>query len=187
MTLPDKYTKPAVILHWLIAIGIWFNAGKMLFTPDDDRTRDIINFHKSVGITVLGLVVLRLLWRYAHKPPAPVATLKPWERKLSLGIHHLLYLLIFLIPLSGWLMNSASVNKLTGQPYDITLFGAVHWFNLPFFSGMSDAGKHAAHGFFEGAHGLMTWVLMAALTLHVLGALKHQFLDKEKELQRMWF
>ncbi len=187
MTLPEKYTQPAVILHWLIAIGIWFNIGKMFFTDDHDRTRDIINMHKSVGITVLGLVVLRLLWRAANKPPALPANYAAWEVKLSKGIHHLLYLMIFAIPFSGWLMNSASLNKDTGQPYGIDLYHIVPWFNLPFFGGMEAATKHAWHENLGAVHATVAYLLLAVLVLHVLGALKHQFIDKDKELQRMWF
>jgi cytochrome b561 len=184
LTLPDKYTKPAVILHWLIAIGILFNAGKMLVTADDARTNAVFDLHKSIGITVLGLVALRILWRAANKPPALPATYKPWESKLSHWIHYLLYALVFAIPFSGWLHDSAWK---AAAKHPLVLFHAIPWFRLPLFNGMDPATKDQWHELLGSIHGLLTYGLLTALALHVLGALKHQFLDKEKEIQRMWF
>jgi len=183
-----RYSAVAVALHWLVAIGIIYNLVAMLVVDDDARSRAFIDLHKSIGITVLGLVLLRILWRLGHTPPAPMPTLKPWERKLSLGVHHLLYLLMVLAPLSGWLMNSASFNKATGQPYDIDLFHVLPWFNLPFFGTMSAAARAHWHDGLGAAHGLLFKLLLwAALLLHVAGALKHQLRDRQKALQRMWF
>lgn len=185
MTLPDKYTKPAVVLHWLIALGIFFNLTMLLY-DDNARPRNIIGLHKSIGITVLGLVVLRLIWRHLNTPPA-MPNYANWEALLSKIVHYALYAFMFILPLTGWLMNSASLNKTTGQPYSIDLFHIVPWFNLPFFQGMDMAARKGWHDFFEHGHGLTAWILMFLLVLHIAGALKHQFLDKEKELQRMWF
>lgn len=183
-----KYTKPAVILHWLIAIGILYNLGTMLLIGDDDRTRAIINLHKAIGISVLGLVLLRILWRAANRPPALPESYEPWERTLSLVVHGLLYIMIVLMPLGGWLMNSASLNKTTGKAYDIPLFTPqIQWPNLPFFDGMSVQARHDWHEFFATGHTLGGWAILALIVLHIGGALKHQFLDKERELQRIWF
>ena len=185
--ISEKYTKPAVILHWLIAIGMLYNVISMLLLDDDARSRPFIDLHKSIGITVLGLLILRLLWRAANRPPALPSTYKPWERTLSLGVHSLLYVMILAIPLSGWVMNSASYNKNTGQPYGIDLYHVVPWFNLPLFNAMDLTARKGWHEFLGGVHGLGGWILLGLLVLHIGGALKHQFLDKEKELQRMWF
>jgi len=187
MTLSEKYTKPAVILHWLIGLAMLYNLISMLILDDNARSRPFIDLHKSIGITVLGLVVMRLLWRAANTPPALPDTYKPWERTLSHAVHGMLYLMILVMPLSGWIMNSASINKDTGQPYGIDLFHIAPWFNLPFFNGMDAAAHKGWHEFFGGVHALGGWALLALLILHVGGALKHQFMDKEKELQRMWF
>jgi len=183
----EKYTKPAIILHWLIALAMLYNLISMLVLDDDARPRPFIELHKSIGITVLGLVLLRVLWRAANTPPALPDSYKPWERTLSHLVHGLLYLMIFAMPLSGWIMNSASLNKNTGQPYGIELFHIVPWFNLPFFGGMDVAARKGWHEFLGGVHALGGWALLALVVLHVGGALKHQFLDKEKELERMWF
>ncbi len=184
MTLPEKYTKPAVILHWMIAIAIFINAGKMIFTDDHARTREMMDLHKSVGITVLGLVVLRVLWRLSHKPPALPIGYKPWEAKLSHGVHYAIYALIIAIPLSGWLHDSAWKAAST---HPLILFNTVPWFRWPFFNGMAPAAKDAMHENLGHLHGALTLALLLLVALHIIGALKHQFLDKEKELQRMWF
>ena len=187
MTLPEKYSKPAVILHWLIALGVLFNLITMEVLGDDSRPRSLIDLHKSIGITVIGLVLLRILWRVAHRPPALPVTYKPWESWLSHAVHYLLYFMLFAMPLTGWIMNSASMNKNTGQPYPIVLYHLVPWFNLPLFDGMAASARKSWHETFGAGHSIGGWILLALLALHVVGALKHQFIDKEKELQRMWF
>ncbi len=186
MTL-QKYTKPAIILHWLVGVAMLYNLVSMLLLDDNARSRPFIDLHKSIGITVLGLLIMRALWRAANTPPALPATYKPWERTLSHAVHGLLYLMILGMPLSGWIMNSASLNKNTGQAYGIDLYHIVPWFNLPLFNGMDVATRKGWHEFLGGVHALGGWALLALVVLHIGGALKHQFLDKEKELQRMWF
>lgn len=182
----ERYSKVAVVLHWLVAIGIFLNLYYGL-TFDDmpkDQVRAAVELHKSVGITVLGLVILRILWRASHKPPVPLASLSPFERRLSTGIHHLLYSLSWLIPLTGWLHDSAWKEAAS---HPLVLFKTVPWFRIPLFNGLSPAGKDRAHDLLGSAHSLLAWVLMGALLLHVAGALKHQLLDRQKLLQRMWF
>lgn len=182
-----RYSGVAVVLHWLVALGILYNLIAMLVVDDDARGRPFIELHKSIGITVLGLVLLRILWRAGHKPPVLLPS-APWERVLATGVHHLLYLLMVLVPLSGWLMNSASLNKATGLPYGIDLFHVVPWFNLPFFGAMDAAGKEHWHHILGIMHGgVLKLALWVALALHIAGALKHQFMDRQKLLQRMWF
>ena len=184
--MTKRYSGIAVVLHWLIAIGIFINIRYGLTFDDlpEGEIRSAIDMHKSVGITVLGLVLLRILWRIGHQPPALPEHYRPWEIKLSLGIHHLLYALMALVPLSGWLHDSAWKGAAT---HPLVLFGKVPWFRLPGFGGMSDALKDQVHEVLGSTHTALSYVLMAALFLHVAGALKHQFIDKEKELQRMWF
>ena len=184
--MTERYSKLAVVLHWLIAIGIFLNLKSGLGFDDlpKDQAAAAFAFHESIGISVLGLVVLRVLWRMGNPPPPPLANLKPLERRVSLGIHHLLYLLSVLIPLSGWL--TASAHKDAGG-HGMVLFNKVPWFNFPGFGGLGDPARHQAHELLGAVHSACAWVIMAALVLHVGGALKHQFIDREKMLQRMWF
>lgn len=181
-----RYTAVAVALHWLVAIGIIFNLWKGLGFDDlpKDQVHAAVALHKSIGITIIGLVALRVLWKIGHPGPAPLASLKPWERKLSVGVHHLLYLLMILVPVAGWFAESAWKGSV-GKP--LVLFDAIPWFHLPFFNGMDDAGREFWDGIFGETHEIAAKILIAALILHIAGALKHQFLDREKQLQRMWF
>lgn len=182
----EKYTKGAVILHWLVAIGILLNLWIGLrfdYTPEDS-IRAAIDFHKSVGITVLGLVIVRILWRRIYTPPAIPTTYQVWEQKLSHFVHWLLYGLIVLVPLSGWLHDSAWKGAPT---HPLSLYGGIPWFRFPFFNGMTDPQKDWWHDLLGTSHTVLAYVLLGAVVLHIAGALKHQFLDKHRELQRMWF
>ena len=184
--MTERYSKLAVVLHWLIAIGIFLNLYSGLGFDDlpKDKVAAAFASHESIGISVLGLVLLRVLWRIGHQPPAPLAGLKPVEQKLATGIHHLLYLLMVLIPLSGWLTASAHKGP---DGHGMRLFNTVPWFNIAVFGGLAPDARHQAHELLGSVHSAAAWVLMGALVLHVLGALKHQFLGREKLFQRMWF
>lgn len=186
---PYRYASPAVLLHWVVALGILINLKYGLSFDDLEAAnapnlRTIIDLHKSIGIVVLGFVLLRVLWRLGHRPPVPLPSLKPWERTLSAVAHHLLYLLMIVVPLSGWLHDSAWTGAAS---HPLSLFHTIPFFRLPFFNGMDDATKDYWHGLLGTIHGVSAKVLLGVLALHVLGALKHQFIDREPELQRMWF
>ena len=184
--MTKRYTGLAIVLHWLIAIGIFINLKSGLGLDDvpKDQFGAVIAMHKSFGISVLGLVLLRILWRIGHQPPALPTNYKRWEVKLSTGTHHLLYALMVLVPLLGWLTDSAWKEAAS---HPLVLFDTVPWFRIPLFGGMAAAARDTAQETLGEAHGALAWLLMAALVLHVAGALKHQFIDKDKELQRMWF
>lgn len=193
--MKDRYTKTAVILHWLIAIGIlgmfafgWFmtdlpreapkqtsydlfNLGIYTWELAKEQSPRTFyyNLHKSIGVTLLALIAFRVFWRITHKPPAPLASYKAWERKLSTGAHHLLYLLMVLIPLSGLIMSISSK------------YG-VKWFGIKLFSGLDDKGLREI--FYE-AHEITGILLLVILVLHIIGALKHKFVDKDDTMKRM--
>ena len=104
-----RYTGVAIVLHWTIAVLIAINLF-LVWTVDKwpaSWTRPFIDTHKSIGITVLGLVLLRLLWRASHPPPPLPDGYPRWERQAAHIAHIGLYLLILGIPLSGWLHDSA--------------------------------------------------------------------------------
>jgi cytochrome b561 len=127
--------------------------------------------HKSVGITILGLAVLRLLWRWMNPTPALPNTLKPYERVLASLTHAGLYIVLFAMPLSGWIMSSAR-----GFP--------VSWFGFIQLPDPVAKNKAVFDAMLE-THETLAWVLYAIVTVHVLAALKHHFLLKDHVLKRM--
>jgi cytochrome b561 len=179
-----RYTGVAIALHWLIALCIAVNVGLALsvdFLPDS-AVRPVIDLHKSVGITVLGLVVLRILWRLSHRPPPFPVKYSPWERVSAHGVHALLYALMLALPLSGWLHDSAWRDAAT---HPMHLFGLFEWPRLNFIMTLPAALKETMHTRFGELHTWLGYGLYALFALHVGGALKHQWWDREAELQRM--
>lgn len=185
MTLPYRYTRTAMALHWLVAALMMANIA-LIWIVDlvpEERIRFVIDTHKSTGITVLGLAILRLLWRLTHQPPQLPGTYATWERRLSHAAHILLYALIFMLPLSGWLHDSAWKDAAT---HPMRLFGLVPWPRISWIMNLDPAAKLTLHGAFGALHEWAGYVLYALFALHVAGALKHQIIDNEKQLQRMW-
>ena len=179
-----RYTRLAMVFHWLVALGIACQF-LIIWTVDSlpkSAERPMINLHKSIGLTVLGLAIMRVLWRYANPPPPMPDDYKPWERLLAHTAHYSLYALIFLMPLTGWIHDSAWKGA-AGNP--LTLYGVVPWFRIGFIKNQDPATKEQIHGIFAQIHGVLGWVLLALIALHVAGALKHQWLDRKPELQRM--
>ncbi|QJC55575.1 Cytochrome b561 [Polaromonas vacuolata] len=180
-----RYTRTAMVFHWLVALLISANI-LLIWIVDllpDERQRLAIDTHKSLGITVLGLAVLRLLWRFAHQPPELPGSYARWERRASKVAHGLLYALIFLMPLSGWLHDSAWKDAAT---HPMQLFGLVPWPRISLIMNLEPATKEMLHDAFGALHEWAGFTLYALFALHVAGALKHQWRDKHKELQRMW-
>ncbi len=183
--LVERYSKPAIWLHWIIGVLMIVNLafGFLHESFGDDNVRFMINTHKSVGITVLGLAIMRLLWRVTHRPPALPAHYKSWEKRASHIVHWLLYALIFALPITGWMHDSAW--KLAPE-IKMYWFGLFEWPRIPWIMEMEPAAKEAFHEVMGERHELLGWILIALFLLHVGAALKHQFIDKERELQRMW-
>ncbi|HWK44944.1 MAG TPA: cytochrome b [Stellaceae bacterium] len=184
MNAAARYTRTAMLLHWLIAGLIVVNVALAL-TVDlfpDELVRPVIDTHKSIGITVLGLVILRLLWRAAHRPPALPASYPRWERFSAHAAHAALYLVILGVPISGWMHDSAWNDAAN---YPMSLFWLIPWPRLGFIANLDPAIKDTLHGQLGAVHRWFGYGLYALFVLHVAGALKHQFLDKEPELQRM--
>lgn len=184
--MPDtSYTRTAVILHWLVAFAILVNvalAWSFSYLPDRD-VRFVIDTHKSIGITVLGLATLRLLWRFSHPRPAFDPLYDRWERRLAHWVHGLLYLLLFALPMSGWLHDSAWKDAAT---HPMSLFNLIPWPRIHAISALEPARKESLHTLFGSLHTWCSYALYALFVLHVGGALKHQFLDRRPALPRMW-
>jgi cytochrome b561 len=179
-----RYTRTAMLLHWLVALLIIINVTLALSVDSlpEGWERPIIDTHKSIGITVLGLVLLRLLWRAAHAPPPLPSNYPRWEKFSAHLAHGLLYVLIVALPLSGWLHDSAWKDAAT---HPMRLFNLFPWPRIGFVMGAAPSTKETLHTLFGNWHRWLGYALYVLFALHVLGALKHQFLDKEPELQRM--
>ena len=179
-----RYTRVAAALHWGVAVLIVLNV-VLAFVAEalpDDFVRPAIDLHKSVGLTVLGLVVLRILWRVAHPPPPMPASYGRLERAGAHAAHLVLYGLILVLPVSGWLHDSA-FKQAAAHP--LRLFWVVPWFRIGAIQNLEPATKEAVHSGFYALHAWSAYALYALLALHVLGALKHQWIDGEAELQRL--
>ena len=171
-----RYSTGAIVLHWLIAILIALNFAAAWVSEDMPKAEamQIMGNHKAIGITILLLSVLRIVWRLTHTPPPFARTVQPWEAMLARVTHGLLYLLMLGIPLAGWALHSAFSG---GKP--IPVFGLFSYPGLPM------AQDKATGELFASIHGALATGLLVLAGIHVLGALKHQFLDHDGNLGRM--
>lgn len=171
MTRPpmdDRYTGVAIALHWIIALGVLTNFAVVLIPGFPVGMPG----HKAIGITVLFLTIARIVWRVLHRaPPLPAGT-PGWEKGLAHATHGLLYLLMILLPLSGWIMVSGSAKR---RPLE--WFGA---FDIPYLPASVEAGQGA-----HNAHGLLGWIMLALVVLHIAAALRHHFIQRDAVLARM--
>lgn len=177
-----RYGGVAIAFHWTVAALILGNLALGLW---QDRLEgleryEIIQVHKSIGITVLVLSVLRLAWRLGHRPPPLPGDHGAAARRLAHAVHWAFYALIIALPLTGWLMVSAS-------PLNIPtlLYGWVPWPHMPGVAGLDPAARLAVAGRANTAHELLTYVAYLLIALHVAAALKHQFVDRDGVLWRM--
>ena len=170
------YSPASKLFHWLVALIVLTMLSVSFFLdvlPGTIKPTAIL-IHKSFGLTVLLLMVLRTLWILHSGKPALPATVAPWERALSHVVQYSLYLFLFLMPICGWVMSVAA-NK---TPVYFGLFQVP----LPFIA----PSKPLAQWMFS-AHRTIAFIIIALLCLHVAGALKHYFIDRDKVLQRMLF
>ncbi len=191
----NHYTKTAIVLHWLIGIAIlamfglgWYmsdlpkDAPKAMafdlfdlgiynwqLTEEVSPRTFYFNLHKSIGVTLLGLIVLRIIWRITHRPPALLDSLSAAEKKLATAGHHALYLLMILVPVTGVLMALYSKYGLK-------------WFCTDLFAGLDNP---AMRDTFKEAHEFLGVVMLLVIIVHVLGAIKHKLIDKDGTMDRM--
>jgi cytochrome b561 len=172
--VPTRYGAVAKVFHWVIAalIVIQFVLARMADDlPLGARKLALLARHKSFGMTVLMLAILRLLWRLGNTPPALPAGMTPLERTVARGTHMALYVLLFLQPITGWMMSSA-------KNYSVSWFGLFTWPNL--------IGKsESAFNFLRATHETLSDILFAVVVLHILAALKHHYWNRDDVLLRM--
>jgi cytochrome b561 len=177
-----RYGAVSIGLHWTIAaliilqIGLGWYMGEVL--PDHSPAQARVeSLHVSVGLTLLLLVLVRIGVRLGHAAPAPPAGTPKWERALARTTHVLFYVLMLVLPVSGWAMVSVGSHPIS--------FWGLPWPHLPGLGFLADPANRPLRRDLRLAHAnILIWIVLANLALHVAGALKHQF-DGRPVLWRM--
>jgi cytochrome b561 len=180
-----RYGSVAMLLHWLIALLVLVNLCLGIYMSDLPRTDAsrfmLYQFHKSVGLTVLVLSILRLAWRLVNPIPPLPQGMSPLLRLSGHVSHFLLYFLIVSIPLAGWAMVSSSPIGLA-TPY----FGLFSWPNISYLATLPTATKVANEDMFHDTHAVLAYSALALVALHISAALYHQFVRRDDVLKRMF-
>lgn len=168
----DRYSRGAIAFHWTIAALVLFNLWLGLFHDVLPREWQVIPVHRSVGITVLMLTFGRIVWRLAHRPPHLPDMIPAWERAIAKAVHFILYALLLILPVTGWLMVS---NPAKLRPFS--------WFSLFVVPPLpaTPAIAHSAHEM----HELLGYLMTALVVIHIAAALRHHFLLRDKVLARI--
>jgi len=168
------YSRTAISLHWLmfVLMAVGFAIGDymadMHLSPLKLR---LVSYHKWIGVTVLGIAVIRVVWRLTHRPP-PDLPMPGWQKIAAHSAHWLLYVLMIATPLAGWLYSSAA-----GVP----IVYLKRW-RLPDLVHRNDALAKVL----DDVHVFLAWTLLWVVVLHAAAALKHHFFDRDATLRRMW-
>ena len=170
----SNYTRTAIALHWLMAIAFvaLFTLG--LYMADLPLSPDklkLYSWHKWAGVSLFLLAIIRLSWRLTHRPPALPTHMPRGEQFIAHAAHHLIYVVMFAVPLSGWLMSSA-------KGIQTVLFGV--W-PIP---DLLDRNKELGN-LLQTVHWGLNLFFAALIVGHVAAALKHHFIDKDDVLTRM--
>jgi cytochrome b561 len=171
----QRYTWPAILLHWTIAVLIIGMVGLgwyMLSIEDTPGSDWFFNLHKSIGLVLVLLILLRVGWRINHRPHALPLTIPRGQATASTASHILLYITMIALPIIG--IGGAIFSK-----SGLILFGLV----LPPFA----EPNHDVSEIFFSVHSFTAWILVVLVSIHVLAALKHLAINKDGVFQRMWF
>ena len=164
----------AKTFHWLLAVMILgqFVLGKVAEEAQmSPRKLDLFVWHKSIGVTILLLVALRIVWRLANTPPGPVVGIARWEHRAARVGHTLLYVLLIFVPVSGWWISDTSRIP----------FKAYWLVSVPDLLAADRAASQAA----EAVHGILTTTLLVLIAVHIFAALRHHYLLRNDTLRRM--
>ena len=169
-----EYSRGSKILHWVIGIIVLMMLSMSFFLDDvpDQYQSSAYMIHKSIGLTILMLMVIRLFWIVHFGKPALPRTVSLWERVLSRVVQYSLYVLLFAMPLCGWIMSVAG-NRV---PVFFGLF-QVPLYGIPVNKALSKLMSQS--------HETIAWMLIGLITLHVTGALKHYLINKDNVMSRM--
>lgn len=166
----------ARFFHWAIVLLILTQAAIgliMVDMPKRPSTIPVYSFHKSLGLTILALAVLRLVWRAFDRRPDEVAGMPHWQALGARCGHALLYLLLFAVPLSGWLFDSASSLR------------PLYWFDLIHVPSLTGGKNEAIKNLAQEAHEWLFWLLALVAAGHAAMALVHHFVNRDDTLRRM--
>lgn len=170
-----EYGWISILFHWLVAVaivglfalGLWMT-GLGYYDPWYNRAPRI---HESAGMLLLGVVVFRIVWRVVSLTPRFVPEMPAWERRAALGAHWLMYVLMLVVLVSGYLVPTAD-----GQPV-----GVFDWFEVPAL-----VSVHPRQEDYAGlVHYWGAWTLIGVAAVHTLAALKHHFIDRDRTLLKM--
>lgn len=171
----DRWAWPSMTLHWLIALLILALLGVgfvMVELPRSPRYFWVYDLHKSIGLTVLALMLLRLAWRIHAGAPKPVPGTSTWQHLMAQAVHLAIYFVALAMPISGWLYDSASGLRV------LKFFGG---FEVPKLVSPNPDIKNLAHEFHEWG----AWLLIALILMHAGAALVHHWVQRDRTLWRM--
>jgi cytochrome b561 len=171
---PERYTRTAIALHWLLAVLIIANLAGGLYMTElafSPQKLKYFSWHKWAGVTVFALSAGRLLWRLRHPAPPLPQEMPAWQHKAAHLSHRLLYALFFAVPLAGWLFSSA-------QGFQTVYLGLVP---IP---DLLDKNKELAN-VLRLVHKSLAYGLGAVVVAHIAAALKHHFVDRDDVLERI--
>lgn len=171
----QNYGAIAITMHWLVALAViglfalgWWMTGLSYY---DDWYKQGPFIHKSLGMLLMFLMVARLVWKWVNVTPADEPNVPKWQNRIAHSVHHLLYVLLFALFASGYLISTADGRA-------IEVFG---WFSIP--ATISDIPQQ------EDIAGVVHWyvalTLMTLVAIHALAALKHHLIDRDRTLKKM--
>jgi cytochrome b561 len=169
-----RYSGLAILLHWgsaAIIVALFLIGWQMVRMPLSPGKMEAYALHKSLGFLILVVAVARVVWRMLRPPPPELMGTPEWQRRAANATHVVLYLLMFALPMSGWVYNSS-----VGFP--LSFFGLIDV--PPLFSGGPDTKE-----LWRTAHWLLGWGVVGLVSLHVGAALYHQVIIRDSILQRM--
>jgi cytochrome b561 len=172
---PARYGAVAIAFHWLIfgLVAVMFTLAWKMFTSEgnDPSLLPTILLHKSIGITVLTLAVLRIIWRQLSPPPPLPPDMPALLRFAAVSVHGLLYVLLVAVPILGWLTSSAA--GITVKPFGLFALPNLVTKSKPLFDQLAEL------------HETLALTLLGLITLHVLAGLFHHFIRRDAVLPRM--
>lgn len=167
-----RYNSVARALHWAIALLILFNLTTGIIGESIEKIWVVWNAHKATGFVILALSLVRIAWRLTWRTPPYPLGFSPVQRKLAAATHGVFYLLMIILPVTGWVFSSAS-------PWPLSFYGLAPLPKLPVHKGM------AVVDFAHGAHTVLGYGFAALVALHIAAALYHHFALKDPTLRRM--